>query len=71
VLIPVTTASRRLFNRDFLTMLIAQLKDPRQGDAAAEHVTALLRERHHIAPPALDDFTITNPRAAMARMLLT
>jgi putative ABC transport system permease protein len=68
LLIPVTTASRRLFNRDFLTMLIAQLKDPDQGDAAVTKIAALLRERHHITPPAADDFTITNPRAAMARV---
>jgi putative ABC transport system permease protein len=68
VLIPVTTASRRLFNRDFLTMLIAQLNDPDQGDAAVTKITALLRERHHIVAPAADDFTITNPRAAMARV---
>jgi len=64
----VTTASRRLFNRDFLTMLIAQLKDPEQGDATMRQITALLRERHHIVPPVADDFTITNPRAAMARV---
>jgi putative ABC transport system permease protein len=68
LLVPVTTASRRLFNRDFLTMLIAQLKDPEQGDAAVTKITALLRERHHIVPPVADDFTITNPRAAMARV---
>lgn len=68
VLIPVTTASKRLFNRDFLTMVIAQLKDLEQGDRAVAEITALLRERHHIVPPAQDDFTITNPRAAMARV---
>ncbi len=68
LLIPVTTASRRLFNRDFLTMLIAQLKDPEQGDAVVARIAALLRERHHIVPPVADDFTITNPRAAMARV---
>jgi putative ABC transport system permease protein len=68
VLIPVTTASRRLFNRDFLTMLVAQLKDPEQGDRAVGRITSLLRERHHIVPPASDDFTITNPGAAMARV---
>jgi ABC-type antimicrobial peptide transport system permease subunit len=54
VLIPVTTASKRLFNRDFLTMVIAQLKDPEQGDRAVEEITTLLRERHHIVPPAQD-----------------
>jgi putative ABC transport system permease protein len=68
VLIPVTTASKRLFNRDFLTMVIAQLKDPDQGDRAVQKITTLLRERHHLTPPALDDFTITNPKAVMAQM---
>ena len=68
ILIPVNTASRRLFNRDYLTMLIAQLNDPTQSDAATNKVSRLLRERHRIQPPALDDFTITNPAATMARV---
>jgi ABC-type antimicrobial peptide transport system permease subunit len=57
-----------LFNRDYLTMVIAQLKDPAQSDAAANRVTSLLRERHRIQPPALDDFAITNPAATVARV---
>src|SRR5258706_3868733 len=68
VLIPVNTASRRLFNRDFLTMVIAQVKDPERSSEATEKVMGLLRERHHIQPPALDDFTITNPAATMAQV---
>lgn len=68
VLIPVNTASRRLFNRDFLTMLVAQVKNPERSSEATEKVTELLRERHRIRPPALDDFTITNPAATMAQV---
>ena len=68
ILIPVNTASRRLFNRDYLTTLIAQLKDPALSDAVTNRVAELLRERHHIQPPALDDFAITNPAATMARV---
>jgi putative ABC transport system permease protein len=68
VLIPVNTASRRLFNRDFLTMVIAQVKDPDRSTEATDRVTVLLRDRHHIQPPALDDFTITNPAATMAQV---
>ena len=68
ILIPVTTASRRLFNRDFLTMLIAQLNDPERSDAAIRKITTLLRERHHLAASALDDFTITSPQAALTRV---
>ena len=68
VLVPVNTAARRLFNRDYLTMLIAQVKDPDRSTEATDKVAVLLRERHHIQPPALDDFTITNPAATMAQV---
>ncbi|MEO7028364.1 MAG: ABC transporter permease [Acidobacteriaceae bacterium] len=68
IFIPVTTASKRLFNRDFLTMLIAQLKNPERGDIAVDHVQSLLRGRHRIASGAIDDFTVTNPRAVMAQV---
>lgn len=67
ILIPVNTASRRLFNRDFLTMLVAQVKDPESTESVTA-VTSLLRERHHIRPPALDDFTVTSPAATMAQV---
>lgn len=65
VAIPVTTASTRLFNRDYLTMIIAQLRNPADADAAVESVRKLLRERHHIVSAALDDFTLTNPTAML------
>ncbi|MGC1414593.1 MAG: ABC transporter permease [Candidatus Acidiferrum sp.] len=68
ILIPVSTASKRLFNRDFLTMVIAQLRDPEKSDAAVAKITALLRQRHHVAAAALDDFTITSPQALMAQV---
>jgi putative ABC transport system permease protein len=68
ILIPVTTASKRLFNRDFLTMVIAQLRNPEKSDAAVSKITALLRQRHHVAASALDDFTITSPQAVMAQV---
>lgn len=68
VFIPVTTASKRLFNRDFLTMLIAQLKDPSEPETAIDEVQKLLRDRHHIPPGALDDFNVTNPGAVMAQV---
>lgn len=64
----MTTASKRLFNRDFLTMLIAQLKESDQGQLAIEQIQALLRARHHLAPGVLDDFNVTNPRAVMAQV---
>ncbi|GMW06897.1 MAG: ABC transporter permease [Gammaproteobacteria bacterium] len=66
--IPVTTASRRLFNRDYFTGMLAQLKDPAQASRAIADITALLRERHGIVPPAEDDFTVTSPQAQVDRI---
>lgn len=68
ILIPINTAARRLFNRDYLTMLIAQVRDPDRSDQATAQVAALLRQRHRIQPTALDDFTITNPAATVAQV---
>jgi ABC-type antimicrobial peptide transport system permease subunit len=68
ILIPVNTSARRLFNRDYLTMLIAQVRDPAQSTQATNKIAALLRERHHINGTALDDFTVTNPAATMAQV---
>ncbi|MCP6756451.1 hypothetical protein NL533_32990, partial [Klebsiella pneumoniae] len=67
-IIPVTTASRRLFNRDYLTSAIAQLKDPGESASAIQSIAALLRERHGIIPPAEDDFRVTSPEAQVAQV---
>ena len=69
ILIPVTTASKRLFNRDFLTMIVAQLKNPEQSASAVQSISSLLHQRHHLAPSAIDDFTITDPKAVMQQLL--
>ena len=63
VFIPVTTASKRLFNRDYLTTINVQLKNPDRPEPAIEEISAILRERHGIVPPVEDDFTVSNPRA--------
>jgi putative ABC transport system permease protein len=68
VLIPVTTASRRLFNRDYLTTITVQLEDAEQAGEALEELAAVLREGHGIVPPGEDDFTLSDPRAVMAQV---
>ncbi|HXR96306.1 MAG TPA: ABC transporter permease [Terriglobales bacterium] len=68
ILIPVTTASHRLFNRNFLTMVVAQLRTPGDTAAAMAQVRTLLRQRHHASTAALDDFTLTDPSAVAAQV---
>jgi putative ABC transport system permease protein len=68
IFIPVTTASRRLFNRDYLTTITAQLEDPDRPGPAIEAIKMVLRERHGIVPPGEDDFTIQSSRANVERI---
>jgi len=68
LIIPVGTASKRLFNRDYYTGMMAQLTDPAQSERAIADIRALLRERHGIVPPGEDDFTVTSPQAQVARV---
>lgn len=64
VFIPVTTASKRLFNRDYLTTITIQLDDPLNPGPVSNEITAVLRARHGIVPPGEDDFTLNSPLAA-------
>ena len=68
LLLPVSTASKRLFSRDFLTSITVQLEDPEQYATAAAAIETLLRERHGIAPPVEADFTVSNPRAGFEQV---
>ncbi len=68
LVIPVATASKRLFNRDYLTTIVVQLDDADASDRVADDVRALLRERHRIVAPAQDDFTVGSPRATLAQI---
>jgi putative ABC transport system permease protein len=58
VLIPLTTGLRRLFNQDYVSFIRIKVKDSKQLVAIGEQVRQLLHERHHITPPAEDDFAV-------------
>lgn len=58
VLIPLNTGLRRLFNQEHLGQIRIKMKDDRRLEEAARQIRALLRERHHIAPPREDDFQV-------------
>jgi len=56
--IPLTTGLRRLYNQDYITNIRVKVKDPKQIEKMSADIRALLHERHHITPPAEDDFAI-------------
>lgn len=63
VLIPITTAQKKLFGTDFPGMvkhISVQAIDEESLDSAQEEITELLRERHNLGKTKEDDFTIRN-----------
>ncbi|HLV81062.1 MAG TPA: FtsX-like permease family protein, partial [Chthonomonadaceae bacterium] len=62
ILVPVTTAIRRLYNRQALNNILIRCASPEMMPLAQEQVTAYLRNRHHLVPPFPDndDFRIRN-----------
>jgi putative ABC transport system permease protein len=61
VIIPVTTAMRRVMNVDYLGAIRIITNDAPRMPEQAEAIRALIHERHHISPPEEDDFRIITP----------
>ena len=61
LVVPLTTASRRLFNRPYLEQIVVRVEDAREVIPVAEGVRNLLRVRHSIAPGQPDDFFVREP----------
>lgn len=63
VLIPITTAQKKLFGTDFPGMvkhISVQAVDEESLDSAQEEIKELLRDRHNLGKNKDDDFTIRN-----------
>ena len=63
VVVPLSTAMRKLFNTTALGMIRLYVDDPDRLDEVSATVASILRERHHIVPPQEDDFRVTNSMA--------
>jgi putative ABC transport system permease protein len=58
VVIPISTAMRRVMNVDVLRGVKLLVRDPQKVDATAREVTRILRERHARAEGQPSDFTL-------------
>ena len=60
ILVPVTTAMRRIFNRRALDNIQIRCTTPAMMPLATEQISTFLRNRHHLRPPFedTDDFRI-------------
>ena len=67
VMVPLTTAMKRLYNVTYIGMIRMYIDDASRLDEVSKTVASILRERHHITPPQEDDFRVTNTMS-MANM---
>jgi putative ABC transport system permease protein len=67
VIVPVSTALRRVFNRTHLSSIGVEATSRGSMDLATEQISRLLRERHHILPPYddNDDFAVRSQTSLM------
>ncbi|MFZ5587326.1 MAG: ABC transporter permease [Thermodesulfobacteriota bacterium] len=68
VLVPITTAQRRLSKEDKFSAARVNMADPAQAAATVEDVRQILRANHHLAPEVPDDFTIVTPETLLQRV---
>ena len=61
LIIPITTAMRRVMNVDYVGAIRVVTKDAAAMPRQAEAIRELLHQRHHIVPPQEDDFRIITP----------
>jgi putative ABC transport system permease protein len=61
VVIPYTTAMKKLKGISWLDDIFASAVSPDAIDDATEQVSGLLRQRHHLRPDEPDDFNIRHP----------
>ncbi|HEY3398521.1 MAG TPA: ABC transporter permease [Armatimonadota bacterium] len=68
VIIPCSTAMRRVFNRTYLNEIDVMCVTEGDMDLATEQITNLMRERHKLRPPFPDndDFTVRNQAQILA-----
>jgi putative ABC transport system permease protein len=60
VIMPFTSAMKRVAGGTTLRNINAQVSDAKQIQAAQQQIIALLRQRHNIRPGRDDDFTVRN-----------
>jgi putative ABC transport system permease protein len=61
VVIPLTTAMRRTFNLSTYTMVRVRVSGVGDVKRVASEIRSLVRERHQIRPPDVDDFRVVTP----------
>lgn len=63
ILVPVTTAQKKLFGTSFpgmVRIIMVKARNAKALETAEPEIRELLRQRHHLSPRQEDDFTVRN-----------
>jgi putative ABC transport system permease protein len=71
VILPLTTAQKKLLGVVFLNNIFSSAVSPDVVKLAGQQASAILRDRHHIRPEQVDDFNIRNPEDTIQAKLKT
>jgi putative ABC transport system permease protein len=66
ILVPIRTALRRVFNVTSLNTIFVSVNDSRGMADAEREISAVLRERHRVAPDEQPDFEVQNATTFLA-----
>jgi ABC-type antimicrobial peptide transport system permease subunit len=66
VVVPLSTAMRRLFNVSWYSIVRVRATSVAEGEALSGRIETLLRERHRVGPADADDFAVRSPSAIRA-----
>ncbi len=67
IIVPITTAMRRILNVDYVGAIRIITQDPAAMPQQVKKIRALIHARHHITPPQENDFRIVSP-VSIAKM---
>ncbi|WP_022855830.1 ABC transporter permease [Thermodesulfobacterium thermophilum] len=71
ILIPLTTAMRRVFNKDYLDAMKILFKENTDIELAKETIRGILRQNHNLYGIQPDDFRLITPDMAIERFTAT
>lgn len=61
MVIPISTSAKRLFHQTHLSSIRVQMHNSHEAKETIEQIRSILRERHHLASTAEDDFRMITP----------
>jgi len=65
IFIPLTTMQKLVAGIDYVNLIRVKVKDAKDINFVMQSIRKLLRQRHHISDPALDDFTVRSAAQAL------